>query len=210
MSYDMLMRVPLLCWVTVVTVMQSMRLVHSIHVTDITITHMAMRCSMIAFLILLGVTVLIRTPPLAKASGWEPRISAFAGSFLIYGIALFPRRELSPSIELVSACLLTFGSVAACIALSQLGRSFSMMAESRQLVTNGPYKWVRHPLYLAEEIAIIGAFMQFASIWTMLILAAQIAFQLRRVHNEEMILKTTFPAYAIYQQDTYRLFPGVY
>jgi protein-S-isoprenylcysteine O-methyltransferase Ste14 len=84
------------------------------------------------------------------------------------------------------------------------------MAETRQLVTTGPYRFVRHPLYLAEEIAMVGVFVQFASVYTALLLAAQIAFQLRRMHNEELVLTASFPEYAAYQRHTARLVPGIY
>jgi protein-S-isoprenylcysteine O-methyltransferase Ste14 len=69
---------------------------------------------------------------------------------------------------------------------------------------------VRHPLYLAEELAIIGLAMQFFSWATALVLAVQIAFQLRRMHNEEAVLAESFPEYAAYRQRTARLLPGVY
>jgi protein-S-isoprenylcysteine O-methyltransferase Ste14 len=69
---------------------------------------------------------------------------------------------------------------------------------------------VRHPLYLAEEIAIIGLFIQFASVWTALLLTVQIAFQLRRMHNEELVLAANFPEYDAYRRNTARLVPGVY
>jgi len=96
------------------------------------------------------------------------------------------------------------------VALIRLGRSFSIMAESRQLVTTGPYQFVRHPLYLTEEIALVGVFLQYASPWTVLLLLVQIAFQLRRMYNEELVLTAHFPEYAAYQRTTARLIPGVY
>jgi protein-S-isoprenylcysteine O-methyltransferase Ste14 len=84
------------------------------------------------------------------------------------------------------------------------------MAETRQLVTTGPYRFVRHPLYLAEEIAIVGVFIQFASVWTALLLAVQIGFQLRRMHNEELVLAAGFSEYDAYRRNTARLIPGIY
>ena len=45
---------------------------------------------------------------------------------------------------------------------------------------------------------------------TALLLAVQIAFQLRRMHNEEVILGEIFPEYAAYQRRTARLLPGIY
>ena len=52
--------------------------------------------------------------------------------------------------------------------------------------------------------------MQFASVWTALLLLVQIAFQLRRMHNEEAVLAATFPEYTAYQARTSRLIPGIY
>jgi protein-S-isoprenylcysteine O-methyltransferase Ste14 len=85
-----------------------------------------------------------------------------------------------------------------------------MMAEARRLVTSGPYRFVRHPLYLAEELSVIGLFLQFASLWTAALFAVQIAFQLRRMHNEENVLTASFPEYAAYRRRTARLIPGIY
>jgi protein-S-isoprenylcysteine O-methyltransferase Ste14 len=129
---------------------------------------------------------------------------------MMYGMMLFPRHDLSLSGEIVSSILTIVGSIGAVVALSQLGRSFSIMAESRQLVTTGPYRFVRHPLYAAEQIATVGVFMQFASVYTALLLAAHIAFQLRRMQNEELVLTTRFPEYIAYSQATARLIPGIY
>jgi protein-S-isoprenylcysteine O-methyltransferase Ste14 len=214
--YDLLMRVPLLGWVLLCAtgqlagLSQYMTIMNMTTIGFVYVVHLAMRLSTIAFLLLMAAAVVMRTRPSGKASGLEPRISALAGTFLTYGIVLFPRRELSLSLETISTSLTMIGSIAAIIALSQLGRSFSMMAETRQLVTAGPYRFVRHPLYLAEEIALVGVFMQFASVWTALLLAMQIGFQLRRMHNEEAVLTTKFPEYVAYSQTTARLIPGIY
>ncbi len=214
--YDLLMRCPLLTWVLFCAIVQWRGLVQYMDIMnrlplDYTYAiHIAMRLSTIAFLLLLAAAVVLRTRPSNKAKGLEPRISALIGTFITYGIALFPRRELSLSLELASTVLILIGSVGAVVTLSQLGRSFSVMAEARQLVTSGPYRFVRHPLYLTEEIAVIGLFVQFASVWTVLLLAIHIAFQLRRIHNEETVLTENFPEYAAYTRITARLVPGIY
>lgn len=211
--YDLLMRLPLMGWCLLCTALQVVglsRFLNNAPVGSLYLIHVAMRLSTITFLLLMVAAVILRSPPSRKASGLEPRISALIGTFMIYGIVLFPRRALSPLLELVSTSLIIIGGAGAVIALSQLGRSFSLMAETRQLVTCGPYRFVRHPLYLTEEIAMVGVFLQFASLWTAILIAVQIAFQLRRIHNEESVLSASFPEYTAYRQNTACLIPRVY
>jgi protein-S-isoprenylcysteine O-methyltransferase Ste14 len=224
--YDSLMRLPLLGWVLFSAIAQLRGLGQFMNVAApsffapfqwgtspidlVYVVHVSMRLSSIAFLLLAAAAVILRTRPSGKAAGLEPRISALAGSFIMFVIVLFPRHELSLSLEMVSTVLILIGTLGTVLALAQLGRSFSVMAETRQLVTSGPYRFVRHPLYLTEGIALIGLFMQFASAWTALLFAVQIAFQLRRMHNEELVLTASFSEYAAYQQNTARLIPGIY
>ena len=210
--YDVLMRLPLLGWGMIAATIQVAGLsqLMKAKLDFVYAIHMATRLSAIAFIFLVVASVVFRTPPSGKASGLEPRIVAVVGSFMMYGILLFPRHNLSLSGEIIATLLVTIGNAGALVALAQLGRSFSVMAESRRLVTTGPYRFLRHPLYLAEEIAMVGVFLQFASRWTALLLAIQIAFQLRRMHNEELVLTASFPEYTAYQRTTARLIPGVY
>jgi|SRR6516164_10149948 len=211
--YDLLMRFPFLGWVFLCVFVQLAGFNQFINARSVDLVyaiHIVMQLSTIAFMLLAAAAVLARTRPSTKASGLEPRISALIGSFLIYGIALYPRRDLSVSLEAISTVLTMIGNIAAVAALYQLGRSFSIMAETRRLVITGPYRFVRHPLYLAEEIAMVGVFMQFASVWTALLLLVQIAFQLRRMHNEELVLAASFPEYDAYRRSTARLIPGIY
>ena len=164
--YDKLMRLPFLGWVLFVATVQVAGLSRHTATVDLNyLVYVAMRLSAVAFMLLAASAVILRSAPSGKASGLEPRISALLGTFLIYAVLLLPRRDLSLPEGIVSTLLTMIGNVGAVIALSQLGRSFSIMAESRRLVTTGPYRFVRHPLYLAEEIATIGLFLQFALPW---------------------------------------------
>jgi len=92
--------------------------------------------------------------------------------------------------------------------LRWLGKSFSIMAEARRLVTGGPYAIVRHPLYICEEIAIIGILLQAMSPLAVLIVLAHALIQFRRMLNEEKVLRATFPDYDDYATRTPRLIPA--
>jgi protein-S-isoprenylcysteine O-methyltransferase Ste14 len=214
--YDVLMRLPMLLWsaflglVTVVGLEQYMRQADPGLPGFVYILNIAMRVSVIAYLVVIAATVVVRMRPVRKARGVEPRISALIGTFLLTAVVLFPRRDLSMIAGLVSALLTLGGTAFAVVVLTQLRHSFSIMAEARQLVTTGMYRLVRHPLYLAEETAAIGVVMQFFSPWTALMLAVQIGFQLRRMRNEEIILAKIFPEYLAYRERTARILPGIY
>lgn len=168
------------------------------------------RVGVLMFFVLAALLVVVRMRPVSKAHGLQPRLSALAGSFLLMSMALFPRHDLSIGLNLLSAGLMFLGHLFAVYALAWLGRSFSIMAEARRLVTEGPYALVRHPLYAAEVIAAIGLFLQYASPWTALLMVVSLAFQLQRMRNEERILGATFTEYAAYAARTRRLIPGLY
>jgi len=168
------------------------------------------RGSVILFLALLAVFHLVRARPTMKARGLSPRASALAGLTLANLVFLFPRAPDSGALHLVSLVLVLGGNYFCLVALLKLGRSLSIMPEARRLVTDGPYRYVRHPLYLAEAIVLLGIFLQFRSLPVALIVIAVLVFQFLRMHYEEGVLRAAFPEYADYARRTARLIPGVY
>ena len=171
---------------------------------------LAARIALLAFLGLLIFFHATRSRPINKAAGWEPRISALLG--LTFGnlLLLLERPPVEAWSEAISTLLLILGNYLCIVVVLQLGKSISIMAEARKLVTRGPYQFVRHPLYLAEEIATIGIFFQFVSWQAAVILLVHFGFQIRRMFNEERVLTATFPEYADYAKRTPRLIPGVW
>jgi protein-S-isoprenylcysteine O-methyltransferase Ste14 len=168
------------------------------------------RISLVVFLGLLIFFHLIRSRPVNKATGWEPKVSALLGLTLGNVLLLLDRSTPSPILDLVSTSLLLAGNYLCVVVLLHLGRSISIMAEARKLVTSGPYRLVRHPLYLAEQIAIVGIFLQFLSWQAVLVLLVHFIFQIRRMLNEERVLSETFTEYRDYAARTARLIPGVW
>ena len=166
--------------------------------------------SLLGFYLLIVALTLIRARPAAKLPGVQARIEAALGAFLIYALPFLPRAELGTAGHVASTVLMGGGTAFALVVLFHLGRSFSIMAEARGLVTDGPYAIVRHPLYLAEEVANIGACLQFAWMPAAALIVVQFVFQLRRMRNEEAVLQQAFPDYAAYRQRTARLIPGLW
>jgi len=145
-----------------------------------------------------------------KSEGWLPRMAALAGLLMLYGLLLFPRAAPDTLWDAAALALLVAGHFLCAVTLAQLGRSFSVMPEARTLVTAGLYSRIRHPLYMAEAVATLGVFLQYRSLGAALLVAAQFAVQLWRMHEEEKVLDAQFPDYAGYRARTARLVPGVY
>ena len=171
---------------------------------------LAARVSVVIFITVLLSFYVSRFRPISKYSSWNPKITALLGTLFTYLLLLTPRAPADAFWDSLSALLLLAGSTTAILVVANLGRSLSIMPEARKLVTTGPYRRIRHPLYLAEEIATIGFFLQFRSWQTLPILVVHFYFQIRRMDWEEAILAQAFPAYAEYVQRTYRLFPRLY
>ena len=125
-------------------------------------------------------------------------------------LLLLPRAPANVWFDGASTLLILGGNIVCVLALLSLGRSLSILPEARKLVTEGLYRRIRHPLYLAEEIAIIGLFLQYRSWTAAAIVIVHAALQLRRMAWEEQVLGETFPEYGAYAQRTDRVIPGVY
>jgi protein-S-isoprenylcysteine O-methyltransferase Ste14 len=83
--------------------------------------------------------------------------------------------------------------------------------EGQRVVSNGPYGWVRHPLYFAASVLWIFTPMALGSFvaWPAFILL--IPFYALRLLNEEEVLRRELPGYSEYCLRTrYRLIPFVW
>lgn len=95
------------------------------------------------------------------------------------------------------------------VAVLYLGRCFGLLPEARGLVTRGPYRLVRHPVYLGEFGAVVGFLIGAPSAWNLGAAAMFVAAQAVRMRLEERALEHEFPAYAAYAVTTPRLLPRI-
>jgi protein-S-isoprenylcysteine O-methyltransferase Ste14 len=159
---------------------------------------------------LLVVMLLVRTVPRARASGMLPRLLAVIGTFLGTGFLYLKPVPLPLPLGIAMIVVLVVTAAAEIYVLTWLGRSFAIMAEARTLVTGGPYRFVRHPLYVAETIGMAAVMAQFFGVSAVALSLAYVAAQVGRALCEEKVLAATFPDYAAYAARTARFIPFVY
>jgi protein-S-isoprenylcysteine O-methyltransferase Ste14 len=97
-------------------------------------------------------------------------------------------------------------------AVRALGRMWSVHIEIRkehQLMKDGPYGWVRHPIYLAAILELVGAMLIMNSLYTwVLFVFAFIPSLIARIRLEERAMIAQFgDAYTAYRQTTPAVIP---
>jgi protein-S-isoprenylcysteine O-methyltransferase Ste14 len=148
----------------------------------------------------------------AKPARNARSIVAFAAcAIAMAGAVAFRPPEAGTSSGLVLAGDLV--AVVSCIwllyAVANLGRCFGVLPEARGLVTDGPYRFVRHPVYLGETGACIGLVLAAPVFVNCVGLMALIGAQLVRMRLEERALTEAYPRYAAYAAVTPALVPGL-
>ncbi|MDE2188322.1 MAG: isoprenylcysteine carboxylmethyltransferase family protein [Patescibacteria group bacterium] len=117
------------------------------------------------------------------------------------------------SLQWLGAVLVTIGAAVAISARFYLGRNWGMpmtVKENAELVTTGPYAYVRHPIYAGVLVSIIGSAAAFGLLWV-IILVVYIGYFVPSIFVEEKIMANLFPeTYPAYRARTKRLIPWVW
>jgi protein-S-isoprenylcysteine O-methyltransferase Ste14 len=144
----------------------------------------------------------------------EPRKrSRQAGAFLAVGVAvaavvLMKEPSATSTTQVVVGDVVAFVFCAWLLAaVLALGTCFGFLPEARGLVTRGPYRLVRHPVYVGEMGTVGGFLLGAPSVWNVCVALSFCGAQLARMRMEERALAAEFPEYRQYAARTPRLFP---
>lgn len=118
---------------------------------------------------------------------------------------------LAPAALLLGAC----GLGLRWAAIARLGRLFTWrvaILEEHPLVTDGVYRWVRHPSYTGGLLAAAGVLLALGNAIPLALFAAtHLPLVLHRVRIEEQVLAAHFgDAWQAYSGRTWRLLPGLW
>ena len=76
-----------------------------------------------------------------------------------------------------------------------------------ELVTDGPYHWIRHPIYSALLLGGLAAALAGGPAWRWLIWGALLLVLMVKLQHEERLLSARLPDYTAYCLRTKRLLP---
>ena len=83
--------------------------------------------------------------------------------------------------------------------------------QEQQVVSSGPYAFVRHPMYLGVVLMYLASPLALGSYWALLPSVGIIPILVVRIVNEEKVLERDLAGYREYEQKTrYRMLPGVW
>ena len=124
--------------------------------------------------------------------------SRFIASFLMVAANIAPVGPTlwkgSSRVAEAGVAVTVVGAAFAMAAFASLGRSFSVIPEARVLITRGVYRFVRHPMYLAELLMIVGVLFGRAQLTTLVGTLVVIELQVHRVRLEERLLRSAVPS----------------
>lgn len=150
-----------------------------------------------------------RLPDRAENQSWLVRLIAWASVLLPL---LIQTRAPAPLPATLIACL---GAALSVWSLVSLGGSFGIAPADRGLVYMGPYRFIRHPMYLGALViasaAVIGSLrinaLRWQDGWNLVILAMALGCAIYRIRKEEELIQG-YTAYA--KVVRWRLIPGVW
>jgi protein-S-isoprenylcysteine O-methyltransferase Ste14 len=162
-----------------------------------------------------AVLYLTRPQPKARDGRLVARGAAFAGTLMQLVVGAFigagPLLYALPPMVASVSVVVSIGSFTGAIwSLAYLRRSLSIIPEARRLATGGPYRIVRHPLYLFEIMAAVAVLSSSLGVISSLSFIGFVAMQMTRARFEERLLASAFPEYADYARRTRRLIPFVW
>ena len=99
------------------------------------------------------------------------------------------------------------------IAGRTLGAALSPLVAPRPgapLVTGGPYRWLRHPMYLGQGLIAVGAPLTLGARWVVWLVLPALAILVVRARREDAALARTFPEHARWAAHAKRLVPFVF
>ena len=150
---------------------------------------------MILFFILVGPLAMLIVAGLDERFGWSPQIPL--------------------ALQLVALAIMMLGYVVGTWAMA-VNRYFSAVVRIQKdrgqtVVSDGPYRFVRHPAYATGIVSCLVTPIMLGSLWALIAGGLTVILYIVRTALEDRTLHDELPGYAEYAQRVrYRLLPGIW
>ena len=155
-----------------------------------------------------------------KAGGWILRLIFYGVIILViylqnsvsfFSISLWPNSFI---IEIIADVVTVVGLFIMLWARVVLGRNWSaniVLKENHSLITNGPYAYVRHPIYSGLILMVLGVTLYVNTIILAVFFVSFFFGAYYKARKEEKILITIFPdTYSEYKLNVKTLIPFIF
>jgi protein-S-isoprenylcysteine O-methyltransferase Ste14 len=125
-------------------------------------------------------------------------------ALLLYLFVPGVRQQPWTALRVAGAILAIAGYILLITARLQLGKSFAVSPQAKELVTHGLYARIRNPIYAFVAIMWFGLIVALRLYWLFVPLAALLVLQLLRVRKEAGVLEEKFgQTYLDYRKQTW-------
>jgi protein-S-isoprenylcysteine O-methyltransferase Ste14 len=161
----------------------------------------------------------MKAGPGAEKETSQKIIQVFATLFFLMLIAFpgidhrFGWSHLSPYIVVVGDTLVALGLLLVFYVFRENSYASATIeiAKEQSVISTGPYRLIRHPMYAGGLLLIFGVPLALGSLWGLLFCLPMTAVIVLRLINEENYLSTNLVGYVEYRAKTrYRLIPWIY
>jgi len=158
---------------------------------------------------LMAAMSLVRIAPKAARVDLQAFVSTIFPVFLLPCL-LRPESASSGLLAYTGVGLELVGVALTQVSRVYMGRSFGILPGNRGIVSNGPFRLIRHPIYAGWFILTLGYLASYPSMKNCIITLATLPFMMWRIRMEEDLLEAD-PDYRRYRQMVpFRVLPGLY
>lgn len=147
-----------------------------------------------------------RKDPVSRSMGIKEILIPIVGALLPFGLLYSPPNPVVYQRPLLLKTIFWWMTVSAALTawgMWTLRRSFSITVEARSVAAGGPYRWIRHPIYLGEISAGVAVMFWRYSLGNLFLFTLFATIQFARARWEEKKLANTFPDYSKLRENTW-------
>jgi protein-S-isoprenylcysteine O-methyltransferase Ste14 len=139
---------------------------------------------------------------------------SFAGLLVVSALDhRFAWTPVPPYVALAGDALVVFGFFIVFLVYKEntFASATIEVAPEQKVISTGPYKLVRHPMYMGAFFLLVGIPLSLGSLWGLLAIALMMPALIWRLLNEETFLVKNLPGYSEYQSTVrHRLLPLIW